>query len=323
MEPDFKIEGKGIDTTALEQEIARRVAKRRKAGVYTHEVEAMLAERLPDEEDSSALPPVWALDYAATRALSSWEVTAAYPVETEKRFIKPMVIFAKRLARFWARIAVGPIQREQTAFNRHVATALEALRRRAVTDSAEALAYEEDLGALADSMIAPEESRSMLYTVVECIGDIPAVTVLGPCSKGLLAGLNEHGSEVHRVSAGSSSDHAPGGATTRVGPLAFLSQVSEESIEALLVCELAFWLRPEAMIDLARRSYLALAPRGLLVVALHTFAAGAPAPAWCAPGVVEKALNLAGFEDVSIKSLPPIQGAPDSPSGYVAAARKR
>lgn len=321
LEPNFKVDGKGIDTAALEEELIRRVEERRLAGVYTREVEAMLAERLPDEEDGTALAPVSALDYAATRALASWEVTAAYPVETEKRFIRPFVIFAKRLARVWARVAVGPIQREQTAFNRHVATALEALKRQAVAERAEALAAEADLSALAQAMVGTDEAVEMEAAVAEALAGSGAVTGLGPCPPGMTDALAARGLTVHPVSPGTTWDE--GGATpTRTGPLSFLSQVGEESIEAVLVCELTFWLKPEALVLLARRSYLALEPRGRAVIAVHSFAAGPPAPVWCSAEVITRALELAGFEEVSITSLKTGQAA-GAPSGFIAVARKR
>lgn len=316
MAPDFKVAGEGIDTVALEQELSRRVAERRRAGVYTHEVEAALAERLPDEEDPSALPPVAALDYAATRAMASWEVTAAYPVETEKRFIRPFVIFAKRLARIWARVAVGPIQREQTAFNRHVASALEALKRQAIAERADILASEADLGALAGAMTDPAEDEAMRAAVAHALAGAGALTVVGPCPPGLIEALEADDLAVHRVSAPSAWDDSQAPATV-TGPTAFLSRAAERSIAAVMVCELAFWLKPELLIGLTRRSYLALESGGRAVFAVHSFASAAPAPAWCSPEVVRKALELAGFEDISVSRL---DGA--APSGFVVSARR-
>ena len=321
MEPEFKVESKSIDTTALEEELARRVDARRRAGVYTHEVESLLAERLPDEEDPRSLPPVSALDYAATRALASWEVSTAYPVETEKRGIGPLVIFAKRLARIWARVAVGPIQREQTAFNRHVAMALEALKREAIGQRAAALAAEDDLTALAASMIGDDEARAVQEAVARSLGGISQLISVGPCPEGLQEALRGSGMTVGRVSPGTSWDEASSTVVNRTGPLAFLAQVPEASLEAALLCELAFWLRPEMLLNLTRRAYLALEPGGRLVIAVHSFAVGSPAPTWCAGTVVTKALELAGFEDVSITNLE--GGAGPLKRGYVAAARKR
>ncbi len=316
MAPEFKLEGEGVDTAALEEELSRRVADRRRAGVYTHEVEAALAERLPEEEDPSSLPPIAALDYAATRAGASWEVSAAYPVETEKRLIRPLVIFAKRIARVWARVAVGPIQREQTAFNRHVACALEALKRQAVAERAEALADEADLAALAGAMVAGDEAEAMAGAVSDALADAHAVTAVGPCHPGLLEALEADGRSVHRVSPPTSWD--TGGPSTGTGPEAFLSQAAERSIGAVLVCELAFWLRPEALIRIARRSYLALEAGGRAVFAVHGFAAGAPAPAWCSPEVVAAAMELAGFIDIAPTVL-----ESGGPPGFVVSAGKR
>ena len=113
----------------------------------------------------------------------------------------------------------------------------------------------------------------------------------------------------------------PAVGSTRTGPLAFLSQVPEDSLDVLLACELAFWLRPEALIDLARRSYLTLSSTGRLLVVVHSFAMGTPAPAWCAPPVVEKALDLAGFKETTVISLPGGTAEP-STHGYIAVARK-
>lgn len=321
MKPDFSIESEGIDSAALAEELARRVGERRAAGVYTHQVEAMLAERLPEEGDAASLSPVCALDYAATRTSASWEVTSAYPVETEKRFLRPLIIFVKRLARAWARVAVGPIQREQTAFNRHAASALEALRRQAVAERAAALAAESDLCSLASSMVCPEEAAAVESAVAEALGDAGAVTVLGPCRAELVEALSGHGLTVLRVSAGTSWDDAPGAATGSA-PLAFLSQVQEGSVGAILVCELSFWLKPDALVGLARDSYLALCEQGRIVLAVHGFASGPPAPAWCAPEVVESALLLAGFHGISVKPIDPA-GAGGAPGGFVAGARKR
>ncbi len=327
MEPDFEIESKGIDTSALEEVLARRVEKRRKSGVYNHEVEAALAERLPDELDAGNLAPVSALDYAATRAQSSWEVTTAYRVETDKSFPRPLIILAKRLARLWARIAVGPIQREQTAFNRHVAAGLEALKRQAIGERAEALASEEDLAELAGSMINDEETSLMANALAEDLGTVGTLMAIGPCPRYLLESLDGCGCNVYRVSPGTAWDEVEGGPiATRTGPLAFLAQVAEESMEAALICDLAFWLKPETLIRLTRHAYLALRPGGRMVIAVHSFAAVAPAPAWCAAPVVTKALDIAGFSDISIGLLQaePADGATDaSRSGYVAMAKKR
>lgn len=322
MEPEFKLESAGIDTAALERELARRVAERRASGVYAPEVEALLAERLPDEEGAGHLTAAAALDYAATRAQASWQVTTAYPVETEKPFLRPFILFAKRLARLWARVAVGPIQREQTAFNRHVATALDAIRRQSISERAETLAAEADLATLAGSMIDDEEAAAMAASIAEGLGPKGAITVLQPCPAGLLEELTARGFTPYAVSAGTSWDDAPSPASTRSGPLTFLSQVAEESTSALFVSELSFWLKPEALITLARRSYLVLERGGRVAIAVHAFAAGSPAPAWCAAPVVARALELAGFMDISIIDVRSPQADQASPSGYVAVARK-
>lgn len=327
MEPDFEIEGNGIDTSALQQELARRVEERRKSGVYSHDVEAALAERLPEELDASNLAPASALDYAATRAQTSWEVTTAYQVETDKSFPRPLIILAKRLARFWARIAVGPIQREQTAFNRNVATGLEALKRQAIGERAKALACEEDLAELAGAMIDDEETGLMADALLESLGTVGTLMAIGPCPRYLLESLGATGCDVYRVSPGTAWDEVEGApAATRTGPLAFLSQVTEESVEAVLVCDLSFWLKPETVIRLTRRAYLALRPGGRIAIVVHSFASGAPAPAWCAALVITKALDMAGFTEISIRQLPaePKDGSSGtSPSGYVAVANKR
>jgi hypothetical protein len=326
LESDFEIEGKGIDTSALQEELARRVEERRRSGVYDREVEAALAERLPDEMDAGGLSPVSALDYAATRAQASWEVSTAYEVETDKSFARPLVILAKRLARLWARIAVGPIQREQTAFNRHVADGLEAVKRQAIAQRAQALAFEEDLAQLAGSMIEDEEAVRMAGALSEGLGTVDTLTAVGPCPRYLLESLQRSGCSVYRVSPGTPWDEVEGAhPSTLAGPLTFLGQVAEDSVEDALICDLAFWLKPETLIRLTRQTYLALKPGGRVALVVHSFAAGAPAPAWCASPVITSALEMAGFTDISI--TPPQAASPgtsgSSPSGYVAVANKR
>jgi hypothetical protein len=314
----FQLEGKSIDTEALERELARRVAARKESGAYSGEVEALLAERLPDEEGHGTLSPIAELDYAATRASSSWEVTAAYPVETEKgRLAKPLIIFVKRLARLWARIAVGPIQREQTAFNRHAAAALEAVRRQAVAERTEALAAEQDLAKLAGALLAEGEAAASASAIAEFFKAAGRVTVVGPCPSPVLSALAGSGTNILKVSAGSAWDEAAAGqpVTTSAAPISFISQLDEGSQEAVLVSELSFWLRPEALIALARKSYLALAPRGKMAIAVHGFASAGPAPAWCSGPVVKKAMSMAGFIDISV-------ARPGDTGGYLATARK-
>ncbi len=321
---EFRLEGDSVDAASLQEDVARRVEKRREAGVYTHEVESLLAERLPDEEDPGGLPPAPALDYAATRALSAWDVTTAYPVDTDKHLIRPLVILVKRLARLWARIAVGPIQREQTAFNRHVAMALEALRLEAIASRAQAKAAEEDLCGLAGSLIGEDEARAMSTAVTEALGGAGRVAALGPCPAGLVETLEENGVDVLEISPGSSWDDRagvnPGMVST--GPVSFLWQVQEESLEAVLLSDLAFWLRPEALVNLSRRSYLAIGPGGVIAVAVHSYALGGPAPAWCVPAVVEEALALAGFTGISTSTLPG-DSPGNGPAGFISSARKR
>lgn len=317
MEPGFEIFSNGVDTETLAAELARAVAERTEAGVYSPGVRASLAERLPDEDGGGDLPPLAALDYAATRAASSWEVTTSYQVATEKSSIaRPFIIFTKRLARLWARIAVGPIQREQTAFNRHVSAALEAVRRQAAGESMAARAMEEDLCALAEAMAAGDESRELAARVVEATAGLDRVVLLGPAPAGVREALSGAGRAVLPVSAGGTWDETPREAAVTAAPLTFLSGLEEETVPALLVCEISFWLRPESLIDLLRRAYLVLRGEGLAIVAVRSFAAGAPAPAWCSSPVVSRALELAGFEPGA-----PV-GLPGGGAGYLLTARK-
>jgi len=315
--PDFKLEGEGIDTAALEAELARRVKARRESGVFSPEVEAQLAERLPDEAQYGSLPPAAELDYAATRALASWEVSAAYPVETEKgRLVRPFIIFAKRLARIWARIAVGPIQREQTAFNRHAAAGLEAVRREAVARRAEALAAEQDLSDLAGALLVEGEAAACAVSIAEFLAPAPRVTIIGPCPTPVVKAIEARRLDVLRVSAGGAWDEQGDVAVrTAAAPLSFLGRLGEASQQAVLVSELSFWLRPEALVSLARRSYLALASRGRMVISVQGFASAGPVPAWCSGPVVKKALAMAGFIDIAVVR-------PANTGGYLATARK-
>lgn len=317
MEPGFEISSDSVDTEALAAELARKVAERAAAGVYSAEVEAALAERLPEEDGAGDLPPLAALDYAATRASSGWEVTTAYPVATEKSsLLRPLIIFVKRLARLWARIAVGPIQREQTAFNRHVASALEAVRRQASAESAAARATEKDLGALAEAMTGEDEAGELAEVVARAVEGLESVVLLGPAPARVREAVAEGGAVVLEVSAGGAWEESPRGAAVVSGPLTFLSRLQEESAPALLVCDVSFWLRPETLIGLLRRSYLVLRPGGLVMVAVRSFAAAAPAPAWCSSPVVSRALSLAGFDPAEPAGLR------SGGEGYVLSARK-
>ena len=142
--------------------------------------------------------------------------------------------------------------------------------------------------------------------------------VLGPCPRNLKDRLGGRGFKLTSVSPGSSWDETSGASEVRQGPLSFLSQVPEGSLPAVLLPELAFWLKPEKLLDLLRRSYLVLAPGGRLAVAVHGFAAAGPAPGWCSPAVVERALSIAGFRDIKTIGV----AARDVPSGFVAVAGK-
>jgi len=83
-------------------------------------------------------------------------------------------------------------------------------------------------------------------------------------------------------------------------PLTFLSQLPEESQEAILICELAFWLRPEILMSLLRKTYLSLVPGGRLAIAIHSFANSHPSPQWSSEKVIEKAMSVCGFSGVEI-----------------------
>jgi hypothetical protein len=313
---DFKVEGKGVDSDELERELARRVEARTVSGAFSGEVEAMLAERLPAEEPAGGLEPLAQLDYAATRAASSWEVSTAYPVETEKsRALKPFIIFAKRLARIWARIAVGPIQREQTAFNRHAASGLDAVRRQAVAERLEALAMEQDLSDLAGALLAEGEAAASAGAITEFLAPAHKVLLVGPCPSPVLRSLEGPRLEVLRVSAGGPWETTDGQGAQPGAVPSFLSSVEECSRPAILLSELSFWLKPEALISLTRRSYLALAPRGRMAVSVSGFASATPAPAWCSGPVIKKALAMAGFIDIAVVR-------PAESGAYLATARK-
>ena len=316
MGPDFNLEGNSVDASSLERELARRVAARRESGALAPEVEALLAERLPDEEDFGSLPAIAELDYAATRAMSSWQVSAAYPIDTEKsRLARPFVMFGKRLARLWARIAVGPIQVNQTAFNRDAAYALSSLRRQATSERAETLAAEKDLAELAGAMLAEGEAAATAQAVAGFLGDARRLTVVGPCAPAVLKALEEKGLAVLAVSAGSAWDESAAGLSWDAAPLSFLAQLAEASQSAMLLGELSFWLKPEALVTLARRSYLALAPRGKIAIAVAGYASAGPAPAWCSGPVVKKVLSMAGFIDIAVDR-------PGDSGSFVAMARK-
>ena len=297
MEDEFKIEGEAIEHSVLEEEIERRVRIRREAGIYSPEIEALLAERLPQEEkEFGSLPPLAELDYATTRASSSWEVTCAYPVSTEKKVLRPFIIFIKRLARLWARIAVGPIQREQTSFNRHAAQALSSIRRMAIAERQEALAKEEDLSLLSEALVNNVESDALAQIIMSKIKKEEKIILAGPSPKSFIHSLEENGFSVLKVSCSYDKDF-PYIHTKQ--PITFLVQLPEESADSIIICELSFWLKPEALISLLRNSYLVLKKGGLISLVVHHFALKEPAPAWCSPDVLKHALTIAGFKEIT------------------------
>lgn len=298
--PDFKVENNDIDTEAIEQEIAKRIEERKAAGVYSHEVDSMVADRLPDEDTAGALTPLASLDYSATRAMSSWGVTTAYPVATEKRVIAPFIIFVKRIARLWARVAVGPIQREQTAFNRHAANALDALRKEAVARQAEQRAEDEDICELAGVLIDDEMSSWTVDTIAAETQSIRNFTVLCPCPDSLAGMLSEKGYQIYKIYSGSTWEETqkavPG---SEDSPAAFLENAKEETVEALLIGELSFMENPRILVKLLRLSYLALRKSGTAVILVQGLSA-AGSSLWSAAPVVEKALEMAGFNNIRI-----------------------
>lgn len=297
----FGLEGEAANTASLQEELNRRVLQRKESGVYSPEVEAMLAERLPDEEDAGSLPPVEALDYSVERARSAWEVTAAYPVGTDRSRLKPLIIIFKRFLRLFARVAVGPIQRQQTAFNRHVVSALEALRREAFEERSRALAAEADLCSLADALTGAEYGRVFTGPLSGALDPAQPLVVLGPCPGTLLEGLRSEGFETLSVSRGTPWDRRPptGRGTVHSGPLSFIDRAEEESLPSVLLCDLSFLLEPGRMLDLVRSAYLALRPGGRLAVAVHGELRAGPAPSWSSPILTERALETAGFVDVT------------------------
>ncbi|MDD5447671.1 MAG: hypothetical protein PHO53_00660 [Actinomycetota bacterium] len=302
MASDFQVISKSVDTEKLESELARRVEERKKAGLYTHEIESALAEPLPLEDSESTLPPIADLDYAATRASVSWEVTAAYPVETQKKRARRLVIFVKRVLRLWARLSVGPMQARQMAFNRHVVTALNALVRHAKAEREKEKAQEADLALLAECMVSEEETNEFSEAIATKLGNVKHLTIVGPCNSRLADKLKNQGYSISVVSSGSTWEEVglPPNAMLTKRPFTFLSQLPEESQEAILVCELAFWLKPETLIGLLRKTYLSLVPGGLLAIAVHSFANTNPSPQWSSAKVIEKAMSVCGFSGVEI-----------------------
>ncbi|MDD5748223.1 MAG: hypothetical protein PHP64_04105 [Actinomycetota bacterium] len=301
MAENFRIESDEIGSNSIQEEIERRVEIKREAGIYSKEIEALLAERLPEEEQNfGALRPIAELDYAATRALESWDVTCAYPVSTEKRLLKPFVIFFKRLARFWARIAVGPIQREQSSFNRHAARALESLKNIEIEKRQQALAAEKDLAALSEALVDIHETSSFAEIITHKLQGKKNVVLAGPAPETLGKALEEKGFEVLRISS-QTTDGSLSIETRR--PVSFISELSEGTTDAILFCELSFWLEPEKTVSLARKAYLALRNDGLLALLVHGFAKAGPAPAWCSPVVLERALEIAGFREPTSENV--------------------
>ncbi|MBN1288256.1 MAG: hypothetical protein JXA49_01280 [Actinobacteria bacterium] len=318
--PDFELKNKDIDTEAIEREIEKRIKEREAAGIYNHEVESLVADRLPDEDSSAGLSALAALDYSSTRAMASWEVTTAYPVATEKKIIAPLIVFVKRIARLWARIAVGPIQREQTAFNRHAANALDAIKKEAVLRRARELAHEEDISELAGVLIDDGMNSWTADTIKAELVTVKSLTVLYPCPGVIPGKLKQKGFAVYKVSRGSTWEEkeevVPG---TTENPETFLCQAPEESLDSILISELSFMENPGMLVNLLRNSYLALRKGGTVMVAVHGLSPVGTLP-WSAAPVIEKALGIAGFKNIRIR-----QGTSNTATGatnYIAFAGK-
>ncbi|MBN2169059.1 MAG: hypothetical protein JW738_07430 [Actinobacteria bacterium] len=318
--PDFKIESNSVDTEAIEREIEKRVRERQAAGVYSHEVESLVADRLPDEDSSAGLSALAALDYSSTRAMSSWGVTTAYPVATEKKIIAPLIIFVKRIARLWARVAVGPIQREQTAFNRHTANALNAVKKEAVLQRARERAQDEDLSELAGALIDDAMCAWAADAIEAELVPAQILTVLYPCPNVIPGKLKEKGCKIYKISLGSAWEEPEGAVPgTTQDPASFLCQAPEESIDSILISELSFMENPRILVNLLRKSYLALRKGGTVVVTVHGLTTGGTSK-WSAVPVIEKALEMAGFKNIRIR-----QGTSDTVTGaisYIAFAGK-
>lgn len=297
LEPDFCIEGTDIDPGALEREVARRAEERRSSGVFGPEMEAMLADRLPGEDEQEPLAPLAQLSYAATRAMADWEVTPAYPVATDKPFLRPLILFVKRLARFWARVAVGPVLRHQSSFNRHTAYALDAVRSEAIAQRNFEIADEEDLALLAGAMATEGEGELLASACAPLIP--PGNTILiCPGTPGLAAGLCSRGIKPLAVRPQSSPEGGGFALVVDKSPTRFLSGLEPGSAAGIIIPEICFWLRPEKLIRLTRSAALGLKKGGAVIFAVHGFASSGPAPAWCSPGVLEQVLLLAGLGEV-------------------------
>ncbi len=259
------------------------------------------------------------LHYSTEQALSSWEVTPAYPIATQKKLLAPVVVFLKRIFRFWARIAVGPIIRKQSIFNRHVASALSAIRKEALARRAQEKADEEDLCSLSESMTDPDESVFLYEHCVSSFKGSATIFILGACPRSLAERLQAEGIGTVRVSACDSWNiDGPKYKKFEEAPTVFLERISENTIESILVTELSFWLRPERLLRVLRGSYLALKPGGSIAILVRSFASGSPLSPWCSKGVVCSALENVGFTNVKVTSAENEGKA----KGFVASAQK-
>lgn len=299
----FTLEGSGIDPEWLAAEIQKRVQERRSSGLFNNQVESMLEMPLVPDKGMERLSPIEKLHFSTDRALSSWEVTPAYPVATQKRLFAPVIIFLKRILRFWSRVAVGPIIRRQSIFNMYVSNALDAIRKEALTRRAQEKADDEDLCFLAESMTDPDEAEKFVEECVGWLKESKVAFILGPCPRSLVGKLESEGTSVIKISSCDSWNiEGAKYSQLREAPTIFLERISENSLEALVVPELAFWLRPERLMRIIRMSYLALRHGGRIVVFVRSFATGSLSP-WCSPDVMIRALEMAGFSNLQVKPL--------------------
>ena len=244
---NFSVESDSLDTKMIQSLIEERARERREKGLFTPELQAQMKKRLPEEgEDISLGSPLAELDFASAQAERTWQVSTAYEIATEKKFARPLILFIKRLGRLWARLSVGPIQRNQTIFNRYVTRALGSLREEAIRTSAELRAREHDLCMIAEALSSPIESEALAKACVNKLGGLERVFVVGPAPPQLTCNIREQVDSLTIVNISTPWDGPVTSGRAQV-PSAFLEELEDESSPAIMIPEICFWLRPDKL----------------------------------------------------------------------------
>ena len=287
----------------------------------------MLADRLPEEDDTRAAPPIQELDYSATRARETWEVTPAYPVATEKKLFRPLVHLRQE-----ARAPVGEDRggphteravRVQPARGERRSTRCGGRRWRRGPKSERP--RRRTSACWWSPWRASGESRRPGLRRARRAGRDGRLTVLVPVSPGPAGSPAGEGYGLSPVLVGLAVGGVPRARARNGGwPVQLSSRRSRKEAWR------RSWYRssrsgcvPRGWSGSRARRTCRLRPGGPVLVAVHGFALGSAGPRVVRPGRGRTGLEIAGFVEITILRTH-AEARTDGPvsGGYVVVARK-